>query len=111
MISKDEMAENLAAAYLEGGSGTEEMFRLVSDDDQENSPGEPVKLLEITPYTVSMGIEPVYFGAHPASGMVYPTMIVAVTPDEFNEDMRRKLEQDYGWRLGQRYPKVRRPHR
>lgn len=104
--SKDQMAEELAKAHYRGGMLVHQIFRLVSPN--EGASGEPVKLLEVTPGTVAAGIAPVYFGTHPASGMVYPSVIVAITPDEFNDQAVAELRDRYGWTIETAYERPRR---
>lgn len=66
--------------------------------DNEDSPTEPIKLLEVNMATVSTGsIKP--FAFTPSQDVPYPTFIAEVTPEDFaaaEEDPRRLPE---GWSL------------
>ncbi len=75
------------------------VYRLVASN--EDAPDEPVKLLEVNEATVPIGVMPLYFGPHPASGLHYPLMIAAVTPEEFARLRAGDLRLPDGWSLGQ----------
>ena len=76
------------------------IYRLLSAD--ENSPDEPVKLLEVNEETVESGIEPIYFGPHPASGINYPSALIDITPHEFNLLKEGELQLPFDWAIGER---------
>ena len=98
--SKDTAAEYLAQAHYAVEPGIRLIVRLESSPDAESSSKEPIKLLEVNENTTTDGIRPVFFGAHPASGVPYPSVIVEVTPGEYEEIRRRPSLLPNGWRLG-----------
>jgi hypothetical protein len=98
--SKEAVAEELARAHYDVDRDLEVVIRLLAPDEGEADDSEPIKLLEVNQATVPAGIQPVYFGSHPASGMVYPSVVVEITPDEFNETTLDELEKRFGWRRG-----------
>lgn len=98
--SKDEVADELAQAHYEVDAGIERIVRLLADEEREASASEPIKLLEVNKLTVPAGVQPVYFGSHPASGAVYPSVVVEITPDEFNAETLRDLSERFGWTPG-----------
>lgn len=101
--TKEEVAQRLATAHYAAGDGVKEIYRLVASDAEEVNDTEPVKLLEVNENTVPVGIEPLYFGTHPASGIYYPSVIVEITPSEFTDKLKEELVRRYGWKLDRPY--------
>ncbi len=97
MPNKDQVAQQLAEAHREVDPSISRIVRLVSD--LENDGREPVKLLEVSPYTSPSGIVPVAFGADPPS-VPYPSVVVEVTEDEYRQIVAGALPLPSGWRLG-----------
>jgi hypothetical protein len=104
--SKDEVAEALAQAHYAVEAGVLRVVRLVAAPQQESDPREPIKLLEVNENTTAEGIRPIYFGARPASGITYPSVIIEVTPEEFDQIRQDPSLLPNEWRLGDEYPKV-----
>jgi len=48
---------------------------------------------------------PLHFGPIPASGVPFPSVIVEVTPDEYERIQRRELKLPAGWENGEELPK------
>ena len=67
----------------------------------------PIKLLEVNENTVPSGVMPIQFGPSLASGIHYSSIIVEVTPDEYEEIQTGKLGLPDGWTLGEEIPKAR----
>lgn len=103
--SKDTVAERLADAHFDIESGIARIFRLIGP--REEDPRDPVKLLEVNENTVATGIVPVGFGPHAAGGIVYPSIIVEITPEEFERLREGQLLLPDGWVLGREYLKQR----
>jgi len=102
---KDEVAKKLADAHFELEPGITRIFKLRGRPDAEASPDTPIKLLEINADTPPSGIMPLYFGPVPGSGIPYPSVIVEVTPDEYEKIKVRELELPDGWTIGEEYAK------
>lgn len=85
MPTKDEEAVELARAHYQIEPGMTQVFRITGSAEVEYRPYEPIKLLEVNENTVPSGILPIQFGPSPASGLNDPTVIVEVTPDEFQK--------------------------
>jgi hypothetical protein len=66
---------------------------------------EPIKLLEVNENTVPSGVMPLHFGAVPASGIPYPSIVVEVTPEEFGKIQTRELKLPDGWENWEEVPK------
>lgn len=67
--------------------------------------GKTIKLLEVNENTVPAGIAPIQFGPAPASGIHFPSVIVEVTPAEFEQIKAKQLPLPDGWELGERIAK------
>ncbi len=102
--SKDAVARLLAESHYRVDPAIERIVRLVSPLE-EDSPSEPIKLLEVNQDTSMSGILPVYFGAHADSGISFPSIIVEVRPEEFARIEGGELALPHGWRPGEQYAK------
>jgi hypothetical protein len=97
--TKLETAKALAIAHL----GVEEKLRKVFllNSVNEASPDEPIKLLEVVEGTIERGIEPIAFTADPKHGIDYPSLIVEISPNEYQQILDKKLGFGaYPWTLG-----------
>jgi hypothetical protein len=99
--SKDSVAGLLARAHFKLEPGITRIFRLTGPDEDDSM--EPIKLLEVNKRTVPVGIQPVQFGSHDASGIHYPSIIVDITPSEFQQVRKGTLPLPHGWRLDKEY--------
>lgn len=57
-------------------------------------------LLEVNEETTSSGVLPIYFGPDPASQIYHPSVIIEVTPEEYDKIARGELPLPNGWELG-----------
>ena len=96
--TKDETARLLAEAHFRLDQGITRVFRIVESDESNNL--RPVKLLEVNPMTTEAGISPVGMTADPARGVFHSSVIVEISPDEFDRLMRGELRLPHDWRLG-----------
>ena len=81
----------LAQKHYQVEAGLTQVFRITGTAEVELKPTEPIKLLEVNEYTVPSGILPIQFGPSPASGLHYPSIILEVTPDEFQRIRNQEL--------------------
>jgi hypothetical protein len=104
IMSDREMAEKLLAGrhYLLEPEITE-IRTLCSGSAYEAT--EPIKLLEVNPNTIASGIMPLRFDAIPGSGINFPSVIVEITPDEYEQIKRKELSLPNGWTLGPILPR------
>jgi len=86
--------------------GLSHVFRITGSADVEARPTEPIKLLEVNENTVPSGILPIQFGPEPAVGLHYPSIILEVTPDEFQKIQSDELKLPNGWKVGDLIPKT-----
>ncbi len=49
--------------------------------------------------TPPTGIQPLFFRADPAAGIPFPTMVIEITPEEYQALQRGDLKLPNGWRL------------
>ncbi len=89
----------LARAHYEVEPGLRAIYRLESADPNDHR----IKLLEVNEQTVPTGIVPVGFPAHPASGLHYPSVVIEVTPREYEAIQRKQLNLPTGWKVRDAY--------
>ena len=99
--SKEEVAQRLANTHYAFETGITQIYRLVSLPEREGDPNEPIKLLEISTTTPSSGVMPLGFGPAAESGIPYPSVIVEVTPTEFDRIKKQQLPLPDGWTIGE----------
>jgi len=104
MPDKNDVARRLAESHYRTDTTIVNIVRLTTGDETEERPDEPVKLLEVNEATVE-GIFPLGFDAHPERGIDYPSVIVEVTPDEFEKIKDGEIELPNGWQLGGSIPR------
>ena len=104
MVDKDAAARSLADKHYQIESGMTEIFRISGRDDVESDPNEPIKLLEVNRNTISTGIMPIQFGPSPAAGVHFPSIILEITPAEYEQIERHELSLPHGWTIGERFP-------
>jgi len=103
-MTKDETVRELAAWHFGVEPDLKQVIRIVGDN--ENSPSEPIKLLEINAATVATGsVEPFAFA--PTASVPFPTLIAEVTPEEFDRIQSDELRLPEGWSLlgAEHYPR------
>ncbi|HEV3257149.1 MAG TPA: hypothetical protein VG013_09740, partial [Gemmataceae bacterium] len=100
-----QVARALAKKHYQAEAGLQRIFRLTGSAEVEVRPVEPIKLLEVNANTIPSGVLPVSFGPAPASGVPYPSVIVEVSPEEFNKIQAHELPLPKGWVLGEEMPK------
>ena len=96
--NKREVARRLADAHRIFEPSIVRIVRIETPSEEDEA--EPVKLLEVNPDTTELGeIMPVVFGA--AEGVPFPSVVVEVTPGEFEKLQSRAIELPPGWSLGE----------
>jgi predicted RNase H-like HicB family nuclease len=112
MATKDEVAIELARKHYLVEPGLIGIYRIadkveITDNGEvEVNRAEPIKLLEVNQDTVPAGVMPLRFGPMPASGIPYSSVIVEVTPDEFEKIKAKELSLPNGWTIGDPIPKT-----
>ncbi|KPA17377.1 hypothetical protein MHK_002398 [Candidatus Magnetomorum sp. HK-1] len=97
--SKWETAVRLARGHFEVEPHLKRIFLL--EPIKEQDPDEPIKLLEIVEGTIERGIEPIAFTSDPEHGIDYPSMIIEVSPGEFQHICNGEISlKDNGWMVG-----------
>lgn len=68
----------------------------------EQDPNDPIKLLEVVEGTIERGIEPIAFAPNPKLGVDYPSLIVEVSPKEYEDIRNGTLQFQFeGWTVGE----------
>lgn len=94
--TKEEAVRDLAAWHFRVEPDLKQVIRIVAENEDE--PGEPIKLLEINAATVATGsVEPFAFA--PSESVPFPTVIAEVTPDEYERIGRSEIKLPDGWSL------------
>ena len=101
MADKHEAARQLAQAHYLVEQGLVSIFRLVTPTETD---AEPVKLLEVNRDTVPTGIMPLGFDAAPERGIPYPSVIIEVTPEEYEQIRSGALALPNGWQIAEEIP-------
>src|SRR4051794_19641551 len=105
MQTKEEEAKTLAEMHYQVEAGVTQIFRLTGAAEIEVRPTEPIKLLEVNENTVPSGIMPIQFGPSPVSGLYYSSVILEVTPEEFQKIQNEELKLPNGWVVGDLIPR------
>lgn len=101
MPTKDEVARRLARAHYEVETGVTDIYRLTGSAETESNEREPIKLLEVNAATIPSGVVPLHFAPAPAAGIHYPSVIIEVTPGEFQQIRRHELPLPRNWQVGE----------
>jgi hypothetical protein len=103
---KADTAKELARRHYGIEEGLTNVFRYSSGSARvEAVPAEPIKFLEVNAATIPTGVMPLQFGPVPASGIHFPSVIIEVTPDEYQRVQSRELKLPSGWDLSEELPK------
>jgi hypothetical protein len=103
---KSTVAKELALKHFQIEPGLTRVIRCSGSADVEFAPTEPIKLLEVNQFTVASGVLPLHFGSVPASGINFPSIIIEVTPEEFDKIKANQLPLPKGWTFEDELPNV-----
>ncbi len=80
------------------------IIRLYAPSEGDNDSKKPLRLLEVNEDTMPAGIQPLYFGVEESEDGCYPpTIIIEVTPEEFERIEKGELVLPEGWVRGEEY--------
>lgn len=98
---KDEVAGTLAQAHYTVEPGIRVIARILEENEcDEDAPDNPIKLLEANGGTTAEGVIPIFFRADASSGIFYPSVVIEVTPEEYEDVKHHRLDLPNNWRLG-----------
>jgi hypothetical protein len=97
VLQKDESARQLARKHYEIEAGLTRVIRFSGSADILERAREPIKLLEVNANTVPTGVMALGFDAAPDAGIRFPSVIIEVTPDEFEKIQTKELKLPQGW--------------
>jgi hypothetical protein len=98
MDEKDDIARVLAEAHRLEQTTITHIVRLLGSREADGS--EPIKLLEVNPATSPSGIWPIAFTPDPPE-ILFGSVVVEVTPSEYEDIVARRLPLPNGWTLGE----------
>ncbi|MBI4704864.1 MAG: hypothetical protein HY744_27485 [Deltaproteobacteria bacterium] len=96
MTSKDQVAKDLIHWHFRVEPGLREVYRIMGE--QEGRAGEPIKLLEVNAASITTGSVD-SFAFAPTADVPFPTVIVELSPEEFEAVRRRPEMLPGGWSL------------
>jgi hypothetical protein len=102
---KAKVAKELAKKHFQIEPGLTKVIRFSGSAQVEFRPTEPIKLLEVNQNTVASGVLPLGFGPAPASGITFPSIIVEVTPEEYEKIKKKEMALPQGWGTEDELPK------
>ncbi len=94
-------AETLARKHYEIESGLVRIFRINVRAVDEPGGAACIRLLEVSEDTPESGVMPLHFSAIPASGVPFPSVIIEVSPAEFERIRSNDLKLPEGWTIGE----------
>ncbi len=96
---QDESANNLAGKHYQLETGLTRVIRFSGSADILEQVKEPIKLLEVNEHTVPTGVMALGFDAAPDAGIRFPSVIIEVTPEEFEKIQTKELKLPKGWEI------------
>jgi hypothetical protein len=105
MADRDEVAKKIAQTHYRIEPGITAIYTICDNTPNGGLSDAPIRLLEVNANTPPSGILPIQFDPVPASGIPYPSVIVEVTPGEFEKIRRQELPLPHGWAIGPLVPK------
>jgi hypothetical protein len=105
MADKKRITQELADTHYQIEPGITHIFSLCEKPEREAMPGTPIKLLEVNENTPASGVMPLHFGPAPERGIPFPSVIIEVTPAEFERIKQKKLKLPKGWTIGEELPR------
>jgi len=96
MPTKDEVAKKLIRWHFQLAPDMRDIYRFITPD--EDRPGEPIKLLEVTNSTPASG-SVMTFTFGPADDIIYPSTVAQVTPEEMVKIRNGEISLPQGWSL------------
>jgi hypothetical protein len=82
-----------------------QIFRITDKAEAQVIRAQPIKLLEVNANTAASGVMPLHFGPAPASGIPFSSIIIEVTPNEFQKIQSYELNPPEGWEVGEELPR------
>jgi hypothetical protein len=99
VAQQDESAKTLADKHYQLEAGLTRVIRCSGSADILEQAKEPIKLLEVNENTVPTGVMALGFDAVPDAGIRFPSVIIEVTPEEFEKIQTKELKLPKGWEI------------
>jgi hypothetical protein len=104
MSQKDEEAQKLADSNYQIEPAITEIYRLWGPAEIEARSDEPIKLLVINRDTIPTGIMPLGFPPRPGDVIHFRSIIVDITPEEYEQVRSGTLVLPHDWTVGDLMP-------
>jgi hypothetical protein len=101
------IARELAKKHYQLEPDITRIFTIRDTSESRAGVGSAIRLLEVNAAAVPAGILPLHFSPAPASGIPYPSIIIEITPEEFERLKAHELELPNGWQIGEELPRSR----
>ena len=95
-------ARRIAEAHSKIDEDVKAVYLL--EGENEDDPQEPIKLLEVVEGTMEVGIEPIGFGPNTKRGVEYASIIIEISPREYQSLGEAIYFQNKLWRVTKQLP-------
>lgn len=95
--AREKAALELARKHVEAEPGLTRVILFSGGHGSAAPTTEPIKLVAINSTTVAAGVMPLHFGPLPESGVALPSIIIEVTPEEYQRIEAHELTLPEGW--------------
>lgn len=102
--NKKQVAKRLAGFHFRVEGGLVKIFQITTPPAGKDE--KSIVLLEVNKNTVPSGIMPLKFAPAPDKGITFSSVIVEVTPDEYQKIKASELALPDGWELGDEISKT-----
>ncbi len=103
VIDLAKVTETLARMHYEIEPGLVRIFRLKVGAAGDTGGDACIRLLEVSEDTPESGVMPLHFSPLPASGVPLPSVIIEVSPAEFERIRSNDLKLPDGWTIGEAF--------
>lgn len=104
MLRLDEEAVKLAEIHYQDAPPDTRIYSIHGATPVRWQTSTPVALLEVTEFTAPMGVMPIGLGPKPNKGLHHPSVVIQVTPEEFEQIQSGELRLPDGWTVGDFIP-------
>ena len=104
MLTIDEEAVKLAEIHYQDAPPQTRIYHIHGATPIRSQTSTPAAILEVTEFTAPMGVMPLGFGPDPDQGLRRPSVVIQITPEEFERIQSGELKLPEGWTVGDLIP-------